>query len=192
MIEHELLFLGLLKDGPKHGYEIKRLIDEELFPFVGLKIKSIYYPLKKMKKLGLIKKDVGREGRWPEKYVYSLTPKGEKIFDHLITASFLSIERPYFNIDLSLYFLPYVEKKIAKRQLRGRILFLRRIRRDLQGLQKTMKTSSSPQAERLPAGGAFGQRDPVGQKHLNVILEHDLDLVEAEIRSIGRLMETLL
>jgi DNA-binding PadR family transcriptional regulator len=171
MIEHELLFLGLLKDGPKHGYEIKRLIEEELFPFVGLKIKSIYYPLKKMEKLGLIKKDVGREGRWPEKYVYSLTPKGEKIFEHLITESFLSIERPYFNIDLSLYFLPYVEKKIAKRQLRGRILFLRRIRRDLQGLQNTMKTS---------------------QKHVNVILDHDLDLVEAEIRSIGRLMETLL
>ena len=159
-----------MKDGPKHGYEVKRLIEEELFPFVGLKIKSIYYPLKKMEKLGLIKKDVGREGRWPEKYVYSLTSKGEKIFDHLITESFLSIERPYFNIDLSLYFLPYVEKRIAKRQLRGRILFLRRIRRDLQGLQKTMKTS---------------------QKHVNVILEHDLDLVEAEIRSIGRLMETL-
>jgi DNA-binding PadR family transcriptional regulator len=171
MIEHELLFLGLLKDGPKHGYEIKRLIEEELFPFVGLKIKSIYYPLKKMEKLGLIKKDVGREGRWPEKYVYSLTPKGEKIFDHLITESFLSIERPYFNIDLSLYFLPYVEKRIARRQLRGRILFLRRIRRELEALQKTMK----------PA-----------RKHVEVILDHDLDLVEAEIRSIGRLMETLL
>ncbi|MBI5415563.1 MAG: PadR family transcriptional regulator [Candidatus Omnitrophica bacterium] len=171
MIEHELLFLGLLKDGPKHGYEIKRLIEEELFPFVGLKIKSIYYPLKKMEKLGLIKKDVGREGKWPEKYVYSLTPKGDKIFDHLITESFLSIERPYFNIDLSLYFLPYVEKKIARRQLRGRILFLRRIRRELEALQKTMK----------PA-----------RKHVEVILDHDLDLVEAEIRSIGRLMETLL
>lgn len=170
MIEHELLFLGLLKDGPKHGYEIKRLIEEDLFPFVGLKIKSIYYPLKKMEKLGLVKKDVGREGKWPEKYVYSLTPKGKKIFDHLITESFLSIERPYFNIDLSLYFLQYVEKGIVKRQLRGRILFLRRIRRELESIQKTLKTS---------------------RKHLQIILDHDLDLVEAEIRSIGRLMEAL-
>ena len=77
MIEHELLFLGLLKDGPKHGYEIKRQIEEDMFPFVGLKIKSIYYPLKKMEKLGLIKKDIGREGKFPEKYVYSLTTKGD-------------------------------------------------------------------------------------------------------------------
>lgn len=171
MIEHELLFLGLLKDGPKHGYEIKRQIEEELFPFVGLKIKSIYYPLKKMEKLGLIKKDVGREGKWPEKYVYSLTAKGGKIFDHLIMDSFLSIERPYFNIDLSLYFLQYVDEKIAKRQLRGRVLFLRRIQRELKAFKKGMKKKS--------------------QKHLEVILDHDLDLVEAEINSITRLINVM-
>lgn len=167
MIENELLFLGLLKEGPKHGYEIKRQIEEELLPFVGLKIKSIYYPLKKMEKLGLIKKDIGREGNWPEKYVYSLTPKGQKVFDHLITESFLSIERPYFNIDLSLYFIQYVDKVIVQRQLRGRVLFLRRIRRELEGLKSSVK--------------------PV-QKHLNVILEHDLDLVEAEIKSLSKLI----
>jgi DNA-binding PadR family transcriptional regulator len=170
MIEHELLFLGLLKDGPKHGYEIKRLIDEEMFPFVGLKIKSIYYPLKKMEKLGLIRKDVGREGKWPEKYVYSLTGKGEKIFDHLITESFVSIERPYFNIDLSLFFLQYVDKKLAKRQLRGRVIFLRRIKRQLNELMKNTKSK---------------------QSHLKIILEHDIDLVDAEIKSIDKLTKIL-
>ena len=71
MIENELLFLGLLSDGPKHGYEIKRQIEEDLEPNIGLKIKSIYYPLKKMEEIGLIEKEVGRQGRWPEKYVYA-------------------------------------------------------------------------------------------------------------------------
>lgn len=170
MIEHELLFLGLLKDGPKHGYEIKQLIEGELFPFVGLKIKSIYYPLKKMEKLGLVKKDVGREGKWPEKYVYTLTSKGEKIFDHLITESFLSIERPYFNIDLSLYFLQYVEKKIAQRQLRGRLIFLRRIKNDLLKVRGTVDKAKS---------------------HLHIILDHDMDLVEAEIGSVHKLIDLL-
>ncbi len=171
MIEHEMLFLGLLVDGPKHGYEIKRKIDEELFPFVGLKVKSIYYPLKKMEQLGLIHKDVGREGKFPEKFVYSITPKGRKIFDHLITESFVSIERPFFNIDLSLYFLPYVDKKIAHKKLRGRIIFLKRIKRDLGQLYSKQK---SPLA-----------------KHLAIILEHDLDLVEAEIKSLTRLLGIL-
>ena len=168
MIEHELLFLGLLMEGPKHGYEIKRLVDAELFPFVGLKIKSIYYPLKKMEQLGLINKDVGREGKWPEKFVYSITPKGEKIFHQLVTESFLTIERPYFSIDLALYFLPYVDKDIAKKRLRARVIFLKRIQRDLEGLKKTITPSKG---------------------HLLVILEHEIDLVNAEIKSIARLVD---
>ena len=171
MIEHEMLFLGLLMDGPKHGYEIKRKIDEELFPFLGLKVKSIYYPLKKMEKLGLVKKDIGREGKWPEKYIYSITNKGEKIFNHLITESFVSIERPFFTIDLSLYFLQYVDSKIAQKKLKGRIIFLKRIGRNLdEWLAKDIS--------RYP-------------KHLKIILEHDLDLVKAEIKSTTRLMEAL-
>ena len=123
-----------------------------------------------MEELGLIKKDIGREGNWPEKYVYALTPKGDKIFDHLITESFVSIERPYFNIDLSLYFLQYVDKKIAQRQLRGRIKFLSRIKRELTNLKKNMK---------------------IPKNHLKIILDHDLDLVEAEIKSIQRLSDLL-
>ena len=170
MIEHEMLFLGLLINGPKHGYEIKRIIDEELFPFVGLKIKSIYYPLKKMEQLQLVAKDVGREGKWPEKFVYSITAKGRKIFDHLITESFLSIERPFFNIYLSLYFLQYVDKTIARRKLKGRVIFLRRIKRDL-GELKVKAVNSG--------------------KHLQIILDHDLDLVETEIKSNTKLIDIL-
>lgn len=170
MIEHEMLFLGLLMEGPKHGYEIKKVIEEELMPFVGLKIKSIYYPLKKMEKLGLINKDVGREGKWPEKFVYTITPKGKKIFEHLITESFMSIERPYFNIDLSLYFLQYADKEIAQRKLKGRVIFLRRIHRDLEQLRTKLDKT---------------------RKHLQIILDHDLDLVSAEIKSISKLMDLL-
>ena len=170
MIEHEVLFLGLLMEGPKHGYEIKRKIEEELFPFIGLKIKSIYYPLRKMERLGLVHKDVGREGKWPEKFIYSITPKGEKIFYHLVTESFISLERPYFSIDMALYFLPYVDKKIAKRRLRARVIFLNRIKRDLEKLKTNMAANT---------------------KHLSIILEHELDLVSAEIKSISRLIDTL-
>jgi DNA-binding PadR family transcriptional regulator len=166
MIEHQLLFLGLLKDGPKHGYEIKRLINDELSSFVGLTIKSIYYPLNKMEKLGLIKKDVGRDGKRPEKYIYSLTAKGDKTFHDLILKSFLSIERPYFHIDLSIYFAQYVDKKMVQRQMRGRVLFLKKIKRQLENLQKNLDSS---------------------KKHLNIILEHDFDLVSAEIKSIEKL-----
>lgn len=173
MIEHELLFLGLLMDGPKHGYEIKRKVDEELFPFLGLRVKSIYYPLRKMERLGLVRKDAGREGKWPEKFTYSITPKGRKIFDHLITESFLSIERPFFTIDLSLYFLHYVDPALARRKLKGRVIFLKRIRREIETLIRRKRDTAG-----LP-------------EHLRIILEHDADLVAAEIASLTGLITTL-
>lgn len=170
MLEQELLFLGLLKDGPKHGYEIKRQLKEVLSPFISLEIKSIYYPLRKMEGDGYIKKDVGREGRWPEKYIYRITKEGEKRFHQILNESFLAVKRPYFNIDLSLFFLRYVDPQIASRRLRARLIFLQRIKRDLIKLKNTLKVS---------------------QKHLAIILTHNIDLVEAEINSLSRLITAL-
>ncbi len=168
MIENEILFLGLLAEGPKHGYDIKRQIEEDLTPNIGIKIKSIYYPLKKMEEEGLIDKEVGREGRFPEKNVYRITTKGKKKFDQLIEQSFLSVERPFFLIDLSYYFLPLVDKVAAKHRLRARFALLRKIRKELSTLQQAAKT-----------------------KNLALILQHDLDLVDAEILSTQKVISQI-
>ena len=170
MIEQEILFLGLLMERPKHGYDIKRQIEDELIPFIGLEIKSIYYPLKKMEESGLIKKESGREGNWPEKFIYSITPKGKKKFEQLIAKSFLSVERPYFQMDLSLYFLQYVDKTDAKRRLKARVVMLKKIRKHL--IDSQVKLSAKMQ-------------------YLACILQHDLDLCDAEIQSITRLISTI-
>lgn len=170
MIENELLFLGLLKDGPKHGYEIKRLIANEPFQFIGLKVKSIYYPLRKMEKDGLIVKKTGRDGKFPEKNIYTLTAKGEEAFDRLMTDSLINIERPFFNLDLSLYFLQHVDQKTARRQLRGRIMYLKKIQQNI----KSIKAQVDP--DRI---------------YLDAIIAHNADLVEAEIASITSLTRRL-
>ena len=167
MIENEFLFLGLLIDGPKHGYEIKRQIEKELIPAIGLQIKSIYYPLQKMEEAGFIDKETGIRGRFPQKFNYRITTKGKKRFEELVTKSFISVERPYFQVDLSLYFLPLIDPILAKKGLRTRMAILKRIRKDLLALQD--KTSLS--------------------KPLGLILAHDLELVGAEISSTVKLIE---
>ena len=170
MIEHQLLFLGLLMEGPKHGYDIKRQIEEEIVPFIGLQLKSIYYPLARLEELGMIAKQAGREGKWPEKFIYKITPKGKKKFEDLIEESFLSIDRPFFEIDLSLYFLRYANRSTAKRRLKARIALLKKIRRELD----TIKTNLNQDSQGLP-----------------LILQHELDLIDAEILSSTRLIEKL-
>jgi len=171
MIEHEMLFLGLLVDGRKHGYEIKRKIAEELLPLLGLKIKSVYYPLQRLEQGGFISKDSAREGNFPEKFVYCITAKGKDRFDELIAESFSTIERPYFNLNLSLYFIQHIDKNIVRRKLKARLIFLGRIQRVLaKYLQKKLVSSLS---------------------HLPAIVNHDLDLVNAEITSLRKLIDAI-
>ena len=114
----KLIILGILKEGPKHGYEIKKIIKKELGVFASLESKSIYYPLKIMEKRGLIRKNTTREKGRLERHVYSLTAPGNKEFLKLAMGALLSQKRPFIDIDIPLYFLPYLEKKKGFAQLR--------------------------------------------------------------------------
>jgi DNA-binding PadR family transcriptional regulator len=89
MIEQELLLLGLLRESPKHGYEIKLKIKEILSLFAGVELKSVYYPLMVMEKKGLLVKHAGFAGRRPQRWVYKLTPRGQARFEELLEKSFL-------------------------------------------------------------------------------------------------------
>jgi len=171
MIEHELLFLGLLKESPKHGYEIKKKIKEILSLFAGVDLKSIYYPLRVLEKKGLVTKKISKAGRRPERFVYCLTSKGERRFEELLTESFLNFKRPQFSLDLSLYFLKYTKPGTAKRRLRGRMLVLKRISR---GLRQMVSSSK----KKRPSSLVY-------------ILEHDLQMVDTEFKFLSNLIKTL-
>lgn len=171
MIEHELLLLGLLRESPKHGYEIKRKIKEILSLFSGVDLKSIYYPLRVLESKGLVAKRIAKTGRRPQRLVYALTPKGEATFQYLLTQSFLNFKRPQFSLDLSLYFLNYIKPRIAKRRLRARMSVLKKLSK---GLRQTINSSR----KRQPSSLAY-------------ILEHDLQMVETESRFLTGLIKIL-
>jgi len=123
-----LVILGILREGQKHGYEIKKIIKKELGIFASLENKSIYYPLKIMEKEGLIKKNTAKEEGRLLRYVYSITPQGDKEFLRLAMEAFLSEERPFIDIDIPLYFLPHLDKKNVLARLRLRKRFLEKVR----------------------------------------------------------------
>jgi DNA-binding PadR family transcriptional regulator len=168
MIEQQLLILGLLKESPKHGYEIKK----EIFAlFGGIETQSIYYPLKIMEKHGLVMKKAAKEGRRPQRFVYHLTAKGERKFQELLTSSFLNFKRPQFSLDLSLYFLDYMEPEVAKRRLRARMQLLERLIKGLrQAVDSLQKKKSSSLAH---------------------ILQHNLQMVQTESVFLGNLIKEL-
>ena len=171
MIEHELLLLGLLKESPKHGYDIKMKIKEILSLFAGVDLKSIYYPLKVLETKGLVLKRITKPGNRPERIVYELTPKGQVYFDELLNQSFLNFKRPQFSLDLSLYFLHYMKPTVARRRMRARLLILNKIAK---GLEQMIK--------------AQGRKKP---SSLGRILEHNRRQVEAESQFLTELIKAL-
>lgn len=170
MKEQELLFLGLLQDGPKHGYQLKKLMQEISATFAGLKTDSIYYPLARMLKEGLVTQVEDKEGRRPTKYTYSITPQGKDEFQKLLLKNILSVEKPYFSIDLSLYFLDYIPKELKRHYLKVRLKLLGRLKKSLQGLKVNLKK-------------------PV-PSNFQAILEHNQELLDAEIGFIHRISST--
>ena len=168
MIEQELLLLGLLKEGPKHGYDIKLKIKEILSLFAGVDLKSIYYPLRILEKRGLVAKRITKPTKRPERIVYFLTANGEARFQEILTKSLLNFKRPQFSLDLSLYFLDYIKPETAKRRLRARTQVLKQLAESLKQMVASLKSKKSAT--------------------LVYILQHNLQMVETEQKFLSNLL----
>ena len=168
----DLVILGVLKNGPKHGYEIKKLLKNVLGVFTSFESTSIYYSLNRLEDKGCLKKKLARKELHPEKHVYSLTSKGESLLSQLLSDNFLSLNRPFVNVDLSLYFLPYINKGVLIRKVKVRVRALERVKRWLDK--------------------RIDEFDSAGPVHLRIIFEHNLCLINAEISFTKKFLNNLL
>jgi DNA-binding PadR family transcriptional regulator len=171
MIAQEFLLLGLLKESPRHGYEIKKNIKEILSLFAGVDAQSVYYPLGILEKKGFIVKHESKQGKRPRRFVYALTEKGETRFAELLHKSLLDFKRPQFSLDLSLYFLRFAQAKERIRRLRGRIFILNKLAKELKQMLARPKEGSP--------------------SYMAPILEHNVNMLEAESAFLSRLIKTL-
>jgi len=79
-IKHALL--GLLAEGPKHGYELKTAFDETIGERWSLNIGQVYNTLNRLARDGyvVLQEEVEQESR-PDKKVYAITEAGrEELF----------------------------------------------------------------------------------------------------------------
>ncbi|HLJ98216.1 MAG TPA: PadR family transcriptional regulator [Gemmataceae bacterium] len=75
-IKHALL--GLLADGPLHGYELKTAYDENLVPASQLNYGQVYTTLERLGRDGLVAHEIVSQTERPDKKVYALTDEGRK------------------------------------------------------------------------------------------------------------------
>ena len=73
--------LGLLVRGEKHGYELKRIVDDEFAPYWRIDFAQLYRSLAKMTRNGWVKAHTDRGADGPDRKVYTLTARGRAAFD---------------------------------------------------------------------------------------------------------------
>ncbi|MGO4274836.1 PadR family transcriptional regulator, partial [Paenibacillus sp. TAF58] len=80
----DILILGQLLSGPKHGYEIKKNVQEALGESFEINNNLLYPALRRFLEMGAITKKVEKTEGKPDRHVYLLTIAGEEIFNELI------------------------------------------------------------------------------------------------------------
>ncbi|OUP48770.1 PadR family transcriptional regulator [Lachnoclostridium sp. An181] len=81
----DLIVLGILKKKSMSAYEIQKLVEyRNISKWVKISTPSIYKKTLQLEKKGFIKGTIVKEGKMPEKAVYSLTDAGEQEFEKLM------------------------------------------------------------------------------------------------------------
>ena len=81
----DLIVLGILKKESLSAYDIQKLVEyRNISKWVKISTPSIYKKVLQLEEKGLIKSHIVKEGKMPEKAVYSLTEQGEQEFEKLM------------------------------------------------------------------------------------------------------------
>ena len=80
--EIDIIILGMMMDGPMHGYQLKQYLQGDYFKhFVNISIGSLYTRLSQFESEGLIEGKREIQDKVPDKKVYCITDAGKK---HLV------------------------------------------------------------------------------------------------------------
>src|SRR5260370_29975849 len=82
----DILILAMLRQGPRHGYEIKKDIDKALGGLVVLNNKTLYPALRRFEESGTLTRQVISTFGKPDTPVYKLTKGGARVMNGLLSA----------------------------------------------------------------------------------------------------------
>ena len=115
----DLIVLGMLKKEPMSAYDIQKLVE-----YRNISTPSIYKKTIQLEEKGLIRGEVVKEGKMPEKAVYSLTEAGESEFQRLmfeISSKPINIFLDFNAVIVNLDSLPYEKQRACVAEIQENI-----------------------------------------------------------------------
>lgn len=106
----EIAVLGLLMDGPSHGYALRERLKGTLARIAPLQGGTLYYTLDKLEKRGLVEgKGHAREGRRPRRRICAITAAGKRAFRKAALRLFEPEFRPFYPMHLAVWFRRHLD-----------------------------------------------------------------------------------
>lgn len=121
----DLIVLGILKRESLSAYDIQKLVEyRNISKWVKISTPSIYKKVIQLEEKGFIKSRIEKEGKMPEKAVYSLTEQGEKEFEKLMletAAKSINIYLDFNAVIVNLDGLPQESQEICLTNIENNI-----------------------------------------------------------------------
>ena len=156
----DLFILGLLKEKPMYGYEIKQIVaDGHTERWARITQSAIYYSLRKLEGRGLVAKEFHQEGHL-EQRIFHITTEGLEVFPKLIAASLASTDDLYPEYSIALMFRKAIDDDTLKVALLQRREFLIvRIAEHEDCMNPNKSGESSAIFQYWPGGRVTGERN---------------------------------
>ncbi len=175
MNNSEIFLLGLINQSPRYGYEIAQFLEESNASlWINLSMPYVYRLLKQFEKEGLVSSKQVESFNRPNKNVYEITSKGQKVLMDSIINNRFGADKIYFGMDVALALftltdrnfnlLPIVEEQIERiRHELGRF--------DMEGIKNAELSDDAVTAI--------------------LIIKHHIGFLESEVEWLEKVRETL-
>ncbi|MBN1933233.1 MAG: PadR family transcriptional regulator [Anaerolineae bacterium] len=123
-----LVLLGLLRERPLYGYELKQIIEEHMGDWTNIAFGSIYFALNKLADEGFIEQvATEQEGNRPSRTVYQITHAGRAEFLSQLKQVWRTFQQQYFDLDIALFFMDALPPDEVRSCLRARVAQLEQV-----------------------------------------------------------------
>lgn len=172
-----LMILGLLRSGPKHGYELHRVIVAHGTLYADFKKPTLYHLLHRLSLQGAIREnsEPGARGPRGERLVYSLTAAGEALLFRILRGALASHDTSQTNFEVAVAFMGLLPAADAQALLRRRLAVIRARRAEVVTEIESFAAHSHP--ERMAARV--------------LAADHSLSIMDAEIAWADRAIRQL-
>lgn len=163
---NQLLLLGLLMEGKRHGYQLNEYVKHAMSLYTNLKKSTTYFVLDQLEKDGYVSHETEREGNRPERRVYEITEKGKTYFFNLLRECIHGYTPMHSSDNIGIAFMGRLEVSEAKELLKAK----------KKKIQSELNKFNSLQGH----GG-----------HLKYVIEHILVYLNADLKWVNSILKDL-